>query len=136
MSADLLRSTQAKAPKGDGVGTNPSGVLRYTSGAALSSAVPRTEVNEWRGAEVEIKNESTTAGEFVFVLFSVGAAVTLVVTAAAADGGPLQTRGEFLAPGERIRRKIPGSPTLTQDVFFNRIAGAGTPSISVARISG
>lgn len=137
MSAELLRVTMAKAPNGDN--TNPTGSLRFTTGAARSDAMPRTSVNDWRGVEVEIVNESATATEFVFILFTVGVAVTLVNTASANDGSPRADRGEFLGAGQRIRRRVPvpsamGTTATGEDVFFNRIAGAGTPNISMARV--
>lgn len=140
MSADLLKATLAKAPSADAITSPvvPSGVLRFTSSVAnASNAMPRTASNDWRGAEVEIKNESVTAGDIVWVLFSQNAGITLVVSAAAAGGDPLQTRGEPIFPGERIRRRIPPAPPgnpANGDVFFNRIASANTPAISIARI--
>lgn len=136
-SADLLRSTVSKAAFADGenASPNPSTVLRYTSSTTnASNAVPRTAANDWRGAEVEIKNESVTAGDIVWFAFSRKAGVTLVITAAAANGDPLATRGEPIFPGERIRRRIPVSNGANEDTFFNRIASANTPSISMTRI--
>jgi hypothetical protein len=132
-SADLLRSTISRAAFTDG--TNPSTVLRFTTGAAnVSSAVPRTAVNDWRGAEVEIKNESVVAGDIVWFTFSPDAGVVLVIDVPAAGGDPKATRGEPIFPGERIRRRIPASKIQPGDIFFNRIASANTPSISMVRI--
>lgn len=126
-----------------------SNVLRFSSSTtAASQALPRpglpvaagvAPVQDWRGRDVEIVNEDATAANFAFFAFSKGAAVTLVNTAASSTGAPTTTRGEFLRAGERIRRTIPAAdPRQTgataEDVFFNWIAAAGTPNISMVLV--
>lgn len=126
-----------------------SNVLRFaTSNVASSAALPRpglppaagvAPVQDWRGRDVEIVNEDTTAANFVFVAFSKGVAVSLANTASAAAGSPQTTRGEFLGAGQRIRRTIPNADPLQtganrEDVFVNFIAAAGTPNVSMVLV--
>lgn len=126
-----------------------SNVLRFsTSNVASSAALPRpgapvaagvAPVQDWRGHDVEIVNEDTTAANFVFVAFSKGVAVSLANTASGASGSPQTTRGEFLGAGQRIRRTIPlPDPAQTgatrEDVFVNFIAAAGTPNVSMVLV--
>lgn len=126
-----------------------SNVLRFTSSvAAASQALPRptgtpaagvAPTQDWRGRDVEIVNGGTAATDFVFFAFSKGAAVALVNTAASATGAPATTRGEYLAPGARVRRTIPSMDPLqtgptSEDVFFNWIAAANTPELHLVLV--
>jgi hypothetical protein len=91
------------------------------------------------GQTLEIVNEDTTAANFVFFAFSRGAAVVLTNAASSATGAPNTTRGEFLGAGQRVRRTIPRPDPAqnhgtAQDVFFNWIAAAGTPNISMVLV--
>ena len=126
-----------------------SNALRFTSSvAAASQALPRPPTSpaagvaptqDWRGRDVEIVNGGTAATDFAFFAFSKGAAVALVNTAAGATGSPQTTRGEYLGPGQRVRRTIPtADPAQTgptaEDVFFNWIAAANTPEIHMVLV--
>ena len=127
-----------------------SNVLRFTSSnVAASAALPRpgapaaagvAPIQDWRGHDVEIVNEDATAANFVFFAFSKGVAVTIVTAAGnATTGAPATSRGEFLGAGQRIRRTIPFSDSkqtgaTSEDVFFNWIAAAGTPNISMVLV--
>lgn len=132
MSAEILAALKSKAPVADG--TNNTGELRFTTGASQSNALPKTPQQDWRGRWVDIKNESVVAGEFVAFHFSVGAGVTAAIAAAAAGGAPAVDRGRFIAPGERLRVRVPVATAQGADVFFNRVAGAGTPIISMSLV--
>jgi hypothetical protein len=126
-----------------------SNVLRFASTTtAASQALPRpagpvastvAPIQDWRGHDVEIVNEATAGTDFVFFAFSKGVAVTLVNDASSSTGNPKTTRGEFLGAGQRVRRTIPNPDTnqtgaTREDVFFNWIAGANTPNVSMVLV--
>jgi hypothetical protein len=157
MSSNVLSATIAQPAVVQGtvvpaLTASNSNVLRFTSSTTpASQAVPRPATSpapgtaptqDWRGRDVEIKNEDTTAANFVFFAFSKGAAVTLGTVAnhaGSATGAPRVDRGEFLAANERVRRTIPRADPLQtgatrEDVFFNWLSGAGTPNISITLV--
>lgn len=155
MAQNVLNAIQARPAIVQGVVVPPltpsnSNVLRFISSvAAASQALPRPQttipvvgvqpVTDWRGRDVEIINEGTTAGDILFVAFSRGAAVVLVNTAAGATGAPTATRGEPILPGTRVRRAIPRASdrqvgATGEDVFVNWIAAANTPVLSMVLV--
>lgn len=108
--------------------------LRFTSStSALQNPLPAS----WRGKTVEITNESATAAELAAFLFSYQNAnptVTIVVGAAAADGGAAAGRGRYLRPGQTVRVRVPSARQHGELVNFNRISASGTPAISVSLV--
>src|SRR5262249_3506797 len=105
--------------------------LRFTSGVAqANNAIPAS----WNGKLIELTNESTTAGDFVAFHFSFDALQTVTIPAAAADGGPTVARGRLIMPGTTRRLRIPANPRQSGSVFFNRIAAANAPALSMSLV--
>lgn len=129
MSAAVFSALTNKGPSGTGAANTPD--LRFTSSTSqANNALPAN----WNGKIVEVTNESVTAGDLVAVLFSPTAAATVTIGAAAADGGPATTRGRIILPGTTRRMRLPRNQAQGGVVFFNRIAAANTPVISLALV--
>lgn len=125
----------SKGPFADG--TNNTGELRFTTAAATSvNAIP----GSWSGKFVELYNESGTAAELVAFVFSNSSTQTCTIGAAAANGGAATDRGRIIAPGQRLKIRLP-SPRGPQvgvgtqfNLFFARISASGTPTISMSLV--
>lgn len=129
MSARKLTALENRAPFADGAANTPD--LRFTSGVAQQqNALPAS----WNGRMVEITNESVTAGDLVAFHFSFGVARTVTIGAAAAAGDPTVDRGRIIMPGTTRRMRLPANPASSAILFFNRIAAANTPAISIALV--
>lgn len=135
MSDANLRALRSKGPFQDG--TNNTGELRIATGAAASLALPLN----WASRFVELLNESATAAEFIAYTFSVGAAQTVTVAAAAANGAPGVGRGRLIKPGERVKVLLPGimtggpgAPVTQGQNFINTVAASGTPNLSISLV--
>lgn len=128
-SAKQLAALRGRAPKADGTTNTPE--LRFTTAAgSLSNALPL----EWSGRLVELKNESVTAGDIIAWHVSDTAGQTVAAPASAADGAAGVTRGRLLFPLERIRYTLPERGSQGGALFFNRIALANTPNISISLV--
>lgn len=129
MSAAVFAALTNKGPFADGTAITPD--LRFTSAVAQQqNALPVS----WNGKLIEITNESVVAGDLVAFHFSLDQARTVTIGAAAAAGDPTVDRGRIIMPGTTRRLRLPKNPSQGGVVFFNRIAAANTPALSLALI--
>src|SRR3954466_14036868 len=122
----LNKAEDVLAPFGDGVANTT--VLRYTLEVA-SRADPI--LVGWYGQFVRLR----ALGGDAFFFFSKNPAAVAANPAAANDGGPGVTRGEYVPAGERVEVTVPYADS-GDIVYLVRLGSAAGTSLYLAKASG
>jgi hypothetical protein len=127
----MMKAADVKAAFGAGDGVTNTDSLFYTLAATTKNGqIP----DGWQGQFVRI----TPLGANMWYYFSFNATGTVVINAAADNGGGAPTQGEPVLAGITLNVVVPTAPNNpgNQHVYFIRIGDAAGTGVSMTKASG